>query len=739
MIARVFIGAPRVRGRLRRLSRGGILGTLVAGGLLGGGAAGAAPPGPPARIQARFDLDAGAPSPFPADWLTVPDRAQRTGLRIANPPVSCAPPRSVCDDGKLLAELDGFDLEPRLALRFTGVIDLGSVSPRSVFLVRLGAGPPEITGIDRLVWDPATFTLYARPESVLEPETRYGLVVTRELRDSGGRSVEPSASFAAMLRSGGGPPLGAEHRAAFGLLRRALERRLIRLDRVVVASVFTTGSVSAFLEQARDALDRRPPAAALMTAPEGGGRAWFARGLLSRLVLRRQVGPASALSASTTASDDPPDGFRDDVLPLEALPRDVVGGIGIGWYWSPWHLSPERRIFEPPTGGAQRAPSVDRAVPFVIVMPAGRPPPEGWPLVVFGHGYGGEMLSSALLVAGGLARHGIATIAISVVGHGGGPESQLLVQQNDGRRYVVRVPGRGVDLDGDGRIGSTEGLSPLPGGPLAALGLRDGLRQQVVDLMALVRAVGSGNGFDVDGDGVPDTGKAPITYAGHSLGGIYGTVFLAVEPRVRVGALVVPGGPVSEVARLSPVFRPLVKEALARRTPPLLNLSDGFREDLPLHGDGPVVAPAPGALAIQEYLARVEWLGRRADPVAYARHLWRSPLPGVDPARVLVEYALGDRVVPNPTTAALVRAGALGDRTVVVRTDRVVRASAAEWPDPHGFLLAVRAPGLVGRVAMLAQEQVARFLKDEGETLWIPESLSSAGPDSRFLSFDSDN
>src|SRR6185369_5209477 len=259
--------------------------------------------------------------------------------------------------------------------------------------------------------------------------------------------------------------------------------------------------VSAFLEQARDALDRRPPAPALMTAPEGGGRAWFARGLLSRLVLRRQVGSAGAPPASAApAGDGPLDGFRDDVLPLEALPRDAVGGVGIGWYWSPWYLTPERRIVETPTLGIQRAPSAERPVPFVIVTPAGRPPPDGWPLAVFGHGYGGEMLSSALLMAGGLARHGIATIAISVVGHGGGPESQLLVSQSDGRSHVIRVPGRGVDLDGDGRFELTEGLSPLPNGPLAALGLRDGLRQQVVDLMALVRAVGGG--LDVDGDGV---------------------------------------------------------------------------------------------------------------------------------------------------------------------------------------------------------------------------------------------
>ena len=86
---------------------------------------------------------------------------------------------------------------------------------------------------------------------------------------------------------------------------------------------------------------------------------------------------------------------------------------------------------------------------------------------MFGHGYGGEMLSSALLVGGHLARHGIATAAISVVGHGGGPEGRLLVGLADGRTQTVRVPGRGIDLDADGRIGPTEGLGTLPGGPLA--------------------------------------------------------------------------------------------------------------------------------------------------------------------------------------------------------------------------------------------------------------------------------
>jgi pimeloyl-ACP methyl ester carboxylesterase len=246
--------------------------------------------------------------------------------------------------------------------------------------------------------------------------------------------------------------------------------------------------------------------------------------------------------------------------------------------------------------------------------------------------------------------------------------------------------------------------------------------------MAFVRAVGGG--LDVDGDGVHDTGLGRIVYAGHSLGGIYGTLFLAVEPRVRVGVLAVPGGPVTEIARLSPVFRPLLRDALARRSPPLLNLAGAFQEDLPLRGDGPVVAPVPGALAIQEFVANAEWLGRRADPVAYARHLRQAPLPGLEPARVLVQWALGDRVVPNPTTAALVRAGELADRAVVVRADRVVRALGAEWPDAHGFLLSVRAPGLVGRVAMAAQEQLARFLLDDGESIWMPGEPSPLGASS---------
>ncbi|MGH7319370.1 MAG: Ig-like domain-containing protein [Candidatus Rokuibacteriota bacterium] len=683
---------------------------LLVAALLGAGlcpAVAAQTPSAPPPVEPRFDLGVRGHGPFPSDRLTVADAAQRTGRRVALPVPNCAIARSACDDIRLLNELDGFDLSPRLALPFSGLIDLSSVTARSVLLVRLAPGPPEAMGVDRLVYDPRSHTLYARPEGLLEPETRYGLVVTRELRDARGRPIQSSTTFHRLLQRRDPGPVVRAYRHALQGLMVALTRRGVPVDQVAVASVFTTGSVTTFLERARDALDLKPPGPAFMTAAEGGGRAFFPRASLESLVLRRQV----------RVQPDTADGFQDAALPLAALPQDSVGGVGVGWFWSPLYLTPERRILEGPTARPLTAVPVNAPVPFVITVPAGSPPPGGWPVAIMGHGYGGEMFASAFLIAGTLARHGIATAAITVVGHGGGPESRLVATRRDGGVSTVAVPGRGLDRDGDGKIERSEGLGAT--GALASLALRDGLRQQVVDLLALVRALRSG--LDVDGDEVPDTRGDGITYVGQSLGGIYGTLFLAVEPRVRVGVLNVPGGPVAEIARLAPVFRPLVRDTLARRTPPLGDGERDFREDLPLRGEPPVIAGDPGALAIQEYLARVEWLGRRGDPIAYARHVRLAPLAGHEPKQVLVQFALGDRVVPNPTTSTLVRAGQLGDATALLRYDRIAGAVPRELAEPHGFLLRIPASGVAGAVARAAQEQVARFFVAGGATVWNPD------------------
>src|SRR5215218_3681764 len=80
-------------------------------------------------------------------------------------------------------------------------------------------------------------------------------------------------------------------------------------------------------------------------------------------------------------------------------------------------------------------------------------------------------------------------------------------------------------------------------------------------------------GVDVDGDGADDLSSSRIYYAGQSFGGIYGTQLLGLEPDVRAGVPNVPGGPIIEIARLSPSFRPLVGISLISRTPSLYNVS----------------------------------------------------------------------------------------------------------------------------------------------------------------------
>ena len=48
--------------------------------------------------------------------------------------------------------------------------------------------------------------------------------------------------------------------------------------------------------------------------------------------------------------------------------------------------------------------------------------------------------------------------------------------------------------------------------------------------MQLVRQIEAG--VDVDGDSLPDLDRARIYYVSQSLGGVYGAVFLAIEPGV---------------------------------------------------------------------------------------------------------------------------------------------------------------------------------------------------------------
>jgi hypothetical protein len=241
--------------------------------------------------------------------------------------------------------------------------------------------------------------------------------------------------------------------------------------------------------------------------------------------------------------------------------------------------------------------------------------------------------------------------------------------------------------------------------------------------MQLVREIRVG--MDVDGDGIPDLNPSQIYYFGQSLGGIYGTIFLAVEPNVRVGVPNVPGGSLLQIARLSPEFRELVALALVIRTPSLLNEPfPNFDEELPLRDQPPLINTVPGADAIQQNFDNADWVGEAGNPVAYAPYLRKEPLLGMTAKSVIIQFAKGDETVPNPTASALIRAGALTDRTTYYRNDLAFAGDPAVPKNPHIFLVELVADKLVFSIATAAQQQIATFFDSGGTVTIDPDSLT---------------
>src|SRR5262249_33207916 len=211
------------------------------------------------RGEARFGFDPPRPGPFRINGSRVPDPQKNPGRRVAMPLPNCADPPSDCPTLAEINTLDGFHVQPRLSIPFSGPIDVASVSSATVFLVRVGSPWAEdapdgaVVGINQIVWDPATNTLHAASDALLAQHTPYALIVTQGIRATTGQPVEASEAF---VRFRHGLHRDHRHAPALQAYRHALRRGLAAARHagvppadIVVASVFTTQSVTAVLEQ----------------------------------------------------------------------------------------------------------------------------------------------------------------------------------------------------------------------------------------------------------------------------------------------------------------------------------------------------------------------------------------------------------------------------------------------------------------------------------------------------------
>jgi hypothetical protein len=634
-----------------------------------------------------------AGQPFPSNLYTTPDATQITGLHVDLPKPDCATHPSDCADIDVLDTLDGFNIQPRISIPFSGPIDPASVSSSTVFLV----GPGDhVVGINQAEWEPATNTLHVESDQQLAQDATYLLVVTDGIRAADGTPLHATFRHDLSFGQTKDPATKAYRKALLDALPMALAGG-VDPDEIVDASLFTTQSITAISRKIRAEIQAATPAAATFLLGPGGTRTVFPAA--TPIAWNRQIGTST---------------FSSTPLPTAALflfPGSV-SQVAFGSYSSPDYETAAKVI--PPYGTATGtpAPQATSQLQFTLFVPGGVEPAGGWPVAIFGHGFTDSKNGAPWAVASSLGHAGIATIAINVVGHGFGPLGTYTATAATGP-VTFPAGGRGIDQDGNGTIDSTEGVNAAP--PQTLIGNRDGLRQTVVDIMQLVREIQTG-GIDVDGDGTADLSRTRVYYAGQSFGGIYGTQLLGLEPDIRAGVPNVPGGPIVEIARLSPSFRPLVGIALITRTPSLYNVSPNatltnFDENMPLRNLPIVIDTVPGASAIQEYVDNAEWAQQAGNPAAYAPYLTRP---------VIFQFARGDKTVPNPTTSAILRACGCASRATLYRNDIAYSLNPATPKNPHTFLTNIGIPS-VALYAIEAQTQIATFFASDGTTTIDPD------------------
>src|SRR5204862_1268582 len=92
-------------------------------------------------------------------------------------------------------------VRPAVSIPFHGPLAVTSVTSQDVFRINLGETVDHrehgdhIVGINQVVWDPATNTLHAESDQLLDQHTRYALIVTSGVRGQDGQPVQASEEF----------------------------------------------------------------------------------------------------------------------------------------------------------------------------------------------------------------------------------------------------------------------------------------------------------------------------------------------------------------------------------------------------------------------------------------------------------------------------------------------------------------------------------------------------------------
>lgn len=244
---------------------------------------------------------------------------------------------------------------------------------------------------------------------------------------------------------------------------------------------------------------------------------------------------------------------------------------------------------------------------------------------------------------------------------------------------------------------------------------RDNFRQSTIDQLTLIRALKQASAA---GQPLAYLDTTRIGYAGQSLGGITGGNLMAYgAPDISVGVLNVPGGGLVNI---------LLGTVPAIAAPLFVALNQAGVCDFKVPGD-PTKGCKPTA-AFQQFLLTAQWALDPGDPLATSIgvHAAHNGTPALTSAKILMQMAIPDRVVPNSTTLALGRAYGFNPAdngpTSHFRTYDFM-TSADPTKNCHGFILSPDTAGCGASANEMlcstfgAQQAAARFIASGGTVI----------------------
>ena len=619
-----------------------------------------------------------------------------------------------------LNQLDGFSTSAPVTAAFSGSLDTDSLKLGSairVFEVTRGVDQ-QINGIARELASPEDLvatavgqnqtTLALVPTHPLKPKTTYLVVLTDAIKGQAGAAAKADTLYG--LTKGEGPLTG--DLAALEPLRQAVNgfERLaagagIAKDSIVLSWSFTTQSIGDVLEDV------------------------FTKAVASRI---------QTIPALNTAVDPPVQLTTKNFLDPEGTNPAITGkaDVFLGAMSVPYYLNagtPGEQNSAPRSGSWKGAggsaltrfnttpvKTTDLTIPVLITVPnaasaKGATPPEGgFPVVIFQHGITSKR-TALLPIANALADAGFAAVAIDLALHGvdpNGPAALIhagntpfpddveLTFDMDFRDNITQAP---LD-DGDGKADDSGSyFINLP----SLLTSRDNVRQSVADLIVLRKSLGNIASFPLPETlpaiDLPALNANEVSFVGHSLGGIVGATYLAIDDTVGAATLAMPGGGIAQLLNASEAFGPVIRAGLSTA-----GLEAGTPE-------------------FESFLAAAQWVLDSADPINYA-----SATAAKHPVH-MIEVVGGnsspaDQVIPNSVaTAPLSGTDPLARLMGLKTISETETTTAAEGLDvlvkfTAGDHSSILLPDASFEATVEMQTEVASFLASKGRALPIAET-----------------